>query len=179
MYEEMISNEIALLKKNSINIKVKNVEGFVVRLDSLSFCMHNYYERSVKLKTKCMRSGLNYSYFMHPQGNACCVFTECPVGYSYELLYGKSLKDCIIVQIYQSPEDFMASPLAYFYRNKKVGKEHTSNWDEFGYFTTTSNRYNRIPLVAATNRLRKNKVTKRDQPQIKQSTKGLNFLFGE
>jgi hypothetical protein len=74
----------------------------------------------------------------------------------------------------------MASPLAQYYRDKKVREWDISNWDEFGYFTTNSNSYNKIPLVAVTNRLRKNTVTKRGIPQKPiQKPSGLHLaLFG-
>lgn len=91
------------------------------------------------------------------------------------------VKDYIIVTVFESPEDFMTSPLAFFYRDKKIGASDTSKWDAFGYFTTNSNRYNRIPLVAATNKLIRNKETKRNPPQPPvQEPNGLFLtLFGK
>lgn len=180
MYKKTISEEIAILEKNSINIKIENIEGFVVKLDSLSFGMNHCYKMSKELKTKCMRSGLNYRYFAYPQGSRCCIFTVFPAKYNHKLPKGTTSEDYKIVTVYESPEDFMASALAHFYRDKKVGATDTSKWDEFGYFTTNSIRYNRIPLVAATNRLSRNKVTKRDPPQLPiQKPNGLFLtLFG-
>lgn len=164
MYGRTISEEIAILEKNRIDIEIRNIEGFVVRVDSLSDGMEELHRRSKPLKTKCMRSGLYYRYFAYPKGSKCCVFTEFPANYKHKLPKGADSGDYLIVTIYPSPEDFMASPLAHFYRQRKVGTEHTSNWDKFGYFTTDSYNYNRIPLVAATNKLVRNKVTKRNPP---------------
>jgi hypothetical protein len=165
MYKKTISDEIATLKNSSVNIKIQNIEGFVVKSDSLSYGMQHCYNMSKILKTPCMRSGFYYRYFAYPKGIICCIFTEFPAKYKHALPKGAIFEDYIIVTVYESPEDFMASLLAHFYRKEKVKTEHTSNWDKFGYFTTDSYNYNRIPLVAATNKLTRNKVTKRNPPQ--------------
>ncbi|MEN2400624.1 hypothetical protein GKZ90_0012605 [Flavobacterium sp. MC2016-06] len=177
MYKKTSGVEIATLKKNSINIEIQNIEGFVVKLDSLSYNMNHYYTMSKVLKTNCMRSGLHYRYFAYPKGNVCCIFTKLPSKFNHKLPTGTTSKDYIIVTFYETPEDFMASPLAHFYRQRKVGTEHTSNWDKFGYFTTDSYNYNRIPLVAATNKLCKNKVTKRNPPPPPPQVPNGLFLF--
>jgi hypothetical protein len=164
MYRKTIREEIAILKRNSINIKIENIEGFVIKFDSMTSDMMDLYERSAEIETPCIRSGLNYRFFAYPKGSKCCVFTEFPANYKLKLPKGAAYGDYIIVTIYESPEDFMASPLAHFYREKKVGTADTKKWDEFGYFETSSSRYNLIPIVAATNKLCTNKVTKRDPP---------------
>lgn len=180
MYRKTISEEIEILKRNSINIKIKNIEGFVVKRDSMTDEMMHFYKMSKPLKTKCMRSGLHYRFFAYPKGSICCIFTKFPEKDMHKLPQGASVKDYIIVTVFESPEDFMASALAFFYRDKKIGATNTSKWDEFGYFTTNSIRYNLIPLVAATNKLIRNKAIKRDPPQPPvQEPNGLSHtLFG-
>ncbi|PXY45233.1 hypothetical protein [Flavobacterium hydrophilum] len=164
MYGRTISEEIAILEKNSINIEIKNIEGFVVKRNSMTDGMMELYGRSKKIITKCIRSGLHYRFFAYPKGSKCCVFTEFPVNYRHKLPKGAASGDYVIVTIYPSPENFMASPLAFFYRDKKVGAADKSKWDEFGYFETSSSRYNLIPIVAATNKLCRNKLIKRNPP---------------
>jgi len=176
MYPKTISEEISILKNNSIDIKIPNIEGFVVKEDSMSAGMLELYGRSKPLKTKCIRSGLHYSFFAYPKGSKCCVFTKFPANYKHRLPKGAAFSDYIIVTVYKSPEDFMASPLAQFYRDKKVGAAETSKWDEFGYFETISSAYNLIPIVAATNKLCRNKLIKRNPPPPPPS-QDLNGLF--
>ncbi|OCB75539.1 hypothetical protein B0A79_23790 [Flavobacterium piscis] len=180
MHGKTISETIAILEKNSINIKIKKIEGYVVKRDIIIDEMMHFYRMSRPLKTKCMRSGLHYRFFAYPNGSICCIFTKFPEKDMYKLPQGANVKDYIIVTIFESPEDFMASPLAFFYRDKKVGTEYVSSWDEFGYYTTNSYNYNRIPLVAATNKLVRNKEIKRNPPQPPvQETNGLFLtLFG-
>lgn len=157
------NSEIAELEKNKINLKIKNVEGYIVKKNSLSFNLKWYYDRRSK-SIVCKKSGLKYAYFINVPENACFIFTECPLYYEDSQLEMELKDECIIVTIYESPEDFMASSLAEFYR-QFYNDNAVYSWDEFGYYRTESKRYNRISLVNAISKLRPNKQIRRKPPK--------------
>jgi hypothetical protein len=154
--------EIAELEQNKINVKIKRVEGYVVKKSSLSFYLKWYYDRRSR-SAKCKKSGLNYEYFIHKPDNACFVFTECPSYYCDNGLEIE-LEDCIIITIYESQPDFMTSNLAAYYREYYI-ENAVSSWDEFGCFTTDSKSYNNFPIVRAISRLRPNKEIRYELPK--------------
>ncbi|TDE45882.1 hypothetical protein E0I26_04125 [Flavobacterium rhamnosiphilum] len=157
------NSEIAELEKNRINLKIKNVEGYIVKKSSLSSNLEWYYERRSKSK-ECKKSGLNYAYFINVPENACFIFTECPLYCEDNQLDMELEEGCIIVTIYESPEDFMASSLAEFYR-QIYNENAVYSWDEFGYYRTKSKHYNIIPIVVAISKLRPNKQIRREPPK--------------
>lgn len=164
--------EIAHLSQNQINLKIAKVDGYLIRKDKLSWRLQNYYSRRNELIRVCVRSGLNYGFFYERTESVLYVFTHCPPF----VLPGQS-GDYIIVTIYEWPEDFMASELAAYYRRTRCNNA-TNSWNEFGYFTTTSKEYNKLPIVIAVAKLRPNQNRKRSVP-IDRINRGLNeFLFG-
>lgn len=157
MNEYKWNKEIDELEINKINLKINNVEGYLVKINSLSSNLIWYRSRT-SLSGKCKRSGLKYKCFYDRPDNVICVFTECPSSYRYNPLE-VDLNECIIVTIYRSQPDFMTSSLAQFYRDNYI-RDSISSWDEFGGFTTDSEVYNRISIVIAISKLRPNKLIK-------------------
>lgn len=153
------ADEIAHLSENQINLKVPKVDGYLIKKNKLSWQLENYYQRSKKLKKICPRSGLNYCYFFESTESVLYVFTNCPPF----LLPGDS-RNFIIITVYEWPEDFMASKLAAYYRNKYCYGDPTNSWDSYGYFVTKCSKYNNVPIVNAISKLRRNQTMKRSAP---------------
>lgn len=174
MKSNMTCDEIANLQKNNINLEIRNVKGYLVKKSSFSSNLQWYHDRATKILYKCNRSGLKFRYFIYVPDNALFVFTECPLHYDDNQLEMEMKEGCIIVTIYESPEDFMASSLAEFYR-QHYNENGVCSWDEFGYFRTECKRYNKIPIVNAISKLRPNKQIKREPPKER---KGISdYLF--
>lgn len=162
MNEFKWNKEIEELEINKINLKIKDVEGYLVKKSSLSYNLKWYHGRT-SLSGKCKRSGLKYKCFYDRPDNVICVFTECPSSYQDNPLEN-DLNECVIVTIYRSQPDFMTSSLAQFYRDNYIS-DSISSWDEFGCYTTDSKVYNKITIVIAIAKLRPNTQIKIAPPK--------------
>lgn len=160
----MTTGEIANLQKNNIKLKIPRVEGYLVKKSSFSSNLKWFYSRRIKTLYQCKKSGLNYQYFNLKSNNACYVFTECRFDFNDSEQEMELKEGSIIVTIYESPEDFMASSLAAYYRRYYTDNALCS-WDEFGYFRTDSKSYNSKGIVKAISKLRPNIKNKRASPK--------------
>jgi hypothetical protein len=156
MYKVNMNHEVMGLKKNEVEFyQPLFTEGVIVERENMSPYITACYVNSKNLDLGIFPV-LKYDFFLDKINNCCILFTECLVE-DYEYDFEADLKeDYIVVQIYRSPEDFMAGSLANHYRFNYVGDE-LSKWDKFGYYTTNCVEYNEISIVKAISELKPSK----------------------
>jgi len=145
--KEDAKSEIINLQKNKIDLKIKNVEGYLIKRSSFSCDLDTFYGRLSKPKI-CPRSNLIFRYYYCPSQRALYVFTNLTDS-NFDFENQHLATNSFVVNIYTSKQDFNYSDLGKYYRFYCNEGCKSYSWDEFGNFETDSPEYNSRPLVLA------------------------------